>query len=406
MRRFRGLLKIAAKGILKNRMRSLLTSLGIVIGVGAVIVMVAIGAGAQADVQKQISSLGANMIMILPGTFFGPGVSQGAGTQNQLTLDDASRIAEEATLVTAVSPFVRTSAQVIGGAGNWNTQVNGVGPEYLIIRSWGLSAGEFFTERDVRSKGKVAVLGKTVADELFPDADPVGQRIRIRNTPFRVIGVLTERGQASFGGDQDDVILMPATTALYRLTGGQRLNEIMTSAVSLDASAAAQEELTQIMREAHKIGEGEDDDFQVRSQAEFLSAATSTQRVMTLLLGAVAAVSLVVGGIGIMNIMLVSVTERTREIGIRLAIGARARDVLTQFLTESVVLSLFGGTIGTIVAYAVSLFLNRVVGMTTVVSPAVVLVAFGFAGAVGVFFGFYPARKAATMSPIDALRYE
>jgi putative ABC transport system permease protein len=406
MKRLRNLLKVAVKSILKNRMRSLLTSLGIIIGVGAVIVMVGIGAGAQADIQAQISSLGANMIMIFPGASWHGGVSQGAGTQNDLTFDDAEKLAEEATLVTAVSPFVRARGQVIGGVGNWNTSVEGVWPSYLEIRNWEIASGEMFTERDLRAKSKVAVLGQTIVDELFPGEDPIGQKIRFNNTPFKVIGVLESKGQTPFGSDYDDMIMVPASTALYRLAGGQHIDRIYASAISLEGSEAAQQELTTLLRESHKLYPGEDDDFRVRAQAEFMETATESQRVMTLLLGAVAAVSLIVGGIGIMNIMLVSVTERTREIGIRLAVGARANDVLTQFLTESVVLSLVGGFIGVALAYSVTAVLNRVVGMTTIINPGVVALAFGFAAAIGVFFGYYPARKAARLNPIDALRYE
>ncbi len=404
--RLRNLLKIALKSLTRNRMRSLLTSLGVIIGVGAVIVMVAIGQGAQADIEAQITSLGANMVMIFPGSSWSRGVSHGAGSQNRLTLDDADAIRERATLVTAVSTEVRVNAQIIGGDSNWNTSIQGVDPEYQEIRDWYTVSGEFFTERDVRAKAKVAVLGKTVADNLFPGSDPVGERIRIRNTPFKVVGVLEAKGQSAYGSDRDDVVMMPSTTALYRLAGGRYISRIFASAVSIEASEAAEEELTAILREEHNLEPGEEDDFRVRSQAEFLETATETSRVMTLLLGAVAAVSLVVGGIGNMNIMLVSVTERTREIGIRLAVGARGSDVLVQFLTEAVVLALVGGTVGILLAVGVSVFLDRVVGMTSIISPAIVALAFCFSGAVGVFFGYYPARKAARLNPIDALRYE
>jgi len=403
--KFKNLLKVAFKSLVKNRMRSLLTSLGVIIGVGAVIVMVGVGQGAQQDIEQQISSLGANMLMVWPQRSWSHGVSQ-SGTQNRLTLDDVEAIRRQATLLTAVSPEVRVGAQIIGGGSNWNTTVRGVDPEYEAIRDWHIEYGEYFTERDVRAKSKVAVLGKTVADNLFPSGDAVGAQIRVRNTPFKVIGVLESKGEASFGGDQDDVILVPSSTALYRLAGGRYISSIYASAASVEESPQAEEELAIIMREAHRIGPGEEDDFRIRSQAEFMEMATQTSEVMTLLLAAVAAVSLIVGGIGIMNIMLVSVTERTREIGIRMAVGARGSDVLVQFLTEAVVLALIGGTIGVLLAVGVSVILNNLVGMTTVIHAGVVTLAFGFSAAIGVFFGYYPARKAARLHPIDALRYE
>jgi putative ABC transport system permease protein len=400
------LLRAAYRSLLRNRMRSLLTSLGVIIGVGAVIVMIGVGSGAQHDVEEQINSLGVNMITIFPNFQRMGGVSQAAGTGNLLTLEDADKLAAEATLVSAVTPVVHAHAQVIGGEGNWNTEVDGVSPQYLDIRAWPLASGEFFTERDVRAKSKVAVLGQTVVDNLFPFEDPIGQMIRIRNTPFRVIGVLSKKGETTWGQDQDDIIIAPSTTVLYRLAGGQFISRIQASAVSAERSQAAQDELVAILREAHGLREGEEDDFRVRNQAELMETATQTSRVMTLLLGAVAGVSLIVGGIGIMNIMLVSVTERTREIGIRMAVGARGTDILVQFLTESVVLSLIGGLIGIGLALGVSWALERFAKMTTIVSPSVMLLAVGFAAAVGIFFGLYPARKAARLNPIEALRYE
>ena len=406
MKRLKRLLRVAMRSVFKNRMRSLLTSLGVIIGVGSVIVMVGLGAGAQADVEAQIQSLGSNMIMIFPDWRSVHGVSQGAESHPRLTLDDLEALKEETTLLTGLSAVVRSGGQVIGGVGNWNTQVQGVDPDYPAIRNWKMGSGQFFTERDVRAKSKVAVLGKTVVDNLFPDSDPVGERIRIRNTPFKVIGVLESRGQSPFGSDYDDVILAPSRTVLYRLAGGQYIDRIYASVAEAEDTEAAIEEITAVMRASHKLEPQEEDDFRVRNQAELMETATETQRVMTLFLGGVAAVSLLVGGIGIMNIMLVSVTERTREIGIRLAVGARSNDVLAQFLTESVFLSLVGGLIGIILAYGVAAFLNSVIGMTTIVRPGVVLLAFGFSGAVGIFFGFYPARKAALLNPIDALRYE
>ena len=392
--------------LLKNRMRSLLTSLGIIIGVGAVIVMVAIGEGSQAQIEAQINSLGANMVLIFPGARMHGGVSQGAGSHNMLTLDDVDALQKGATLISAISPMVRSRSQVIGGSGNWNTSVDGVWPEYLNIREWKLSSGEFLTDRDVRAKSKVCILGQEVVDNLFPNTDPIGEKIRIRNTPFKIIGVLEEKGESATGSDQDDLILAPATTVLYRLKGGQYINMIYASAKSVELISAAQEELTHLLREEHKLEYGEEDDFRIVNQAEITEAASESSRVLTLLLGSIAGVSLIVGGIGIMNIMLVSVTERTREIGIRMAVGARGSDVLTQFLAEAVVLSMVGGIIGILAAFGVAYILDRFAGIATVVNPGIVMLAFAFSGAVGIFFGFYPARKAAALNPIDALRQE
>lgn len=406
MLQLKNLLKSAFKSIIKNRMRSLLTSLGIIIGVSAVIVMVVIGEGSQKRIEEGIESLGTNLIIVFPGASRSGGVSHGAGSFNRFTFDDVDKLQKEATLLSAVSPVVRAGGQVIGGSSNWNTVVYGVYPGYFSIRDWELEYGEFFIERDVRSNKKIALLGKTVADELFPDQDPSGEKIRIRNVPFEVIGVLKAKGQSGMGSNQDDVILAPATTVFYRLKGGRWVDMINASALSRERIAGAQEEMRLILRESHRLNPGDDDDFTIRGQEEITEAASETSRVLTLLLGSIAGVSLIVGGIGIMNIMLVSVTERTREIGIRLSVGARSMDVLAQFLTEAVVLSLTGGIIGILLSFAISFGLNKFTELTTVINPTIIVISAVFSGAVGVFFGFYPARKAASLNPIDALRYE
>ncbi len=402
----KNILKVAVKSILKSRMRSLLTALGIIIGVAAVVVMVAVGDGAQMQVEQQISALGSNMLIVFPGSSSSGGIRMGAGSFNRFTMDDVNKIAEEATLIKAVSPVVRSGGQIIGGTGNWSTQVLGVATNYLEIRDWPLSSGDFFTDKDVTSRAKVAVLGQTVVKQLFPNEDPIGQLIRIRNVPFRVIGVLSSKGQSAMGTDNDDVILAPSTTVLDRLAGGRYINYIQASAVSLQQINQAQDELTKIMREAHHLRPGEDDDFTVRNQADITEAATATSKVLTILLASVAGVSLIVGGIGIMNIMLVSVTERTREIGIRLSVGARTSDVLIQFLTESIALSIAGGLIGILLSFGIVYILNNYTGQFAYIRPEIVLIAVSFAAIIGIFFGFYPARKAANLNPIDALRYE
>jgi len=399
------LLKVASQSILKNKLRTLLTMLGIVIGVGAVIVMVAVGNGAQKMIESQISSLGTNLIVVMPGAGSVGGANQGAGTFNRLTVDDAQKLKREATLLTGVSPVVSTRTQVIGGQGNWRTLINGVSLDFLAIRDWSTRSGDLFTDDDIRSGRKVAVLGATVANNLFPGSDPTGSQIQIGHVPFTVVGVLNAKGQNAGGNDQDDVILMPYTTAQSRLSGNVRIGQILASAASAADIAPAQEEVATIMRESHKLN-GADDDFTVRNQTEIAQAATSTTRVMSGLLAAIASISLLVGGIGIMNIMLVSVTERTREIGIRMAIGARGSDVLTQFLVESVVMSLLGGIVGLAAGYGGASLLGHVTGWTTATPISAVAIAVGFSAAVGVFFGYYPARRAAALNPIQALRHE
>jgi putative ABC transport system permease protein len=401
----RTLLKLAWSSILKNKMRTLLTMLGIVIGVGAVIVMVAIGTGASSQIEAQINALGTNLILVTPGSTQQGGVSQGAGTFNRITVDDAVKLKAESSTLAGVSPVVNARLVVIGPNGNWRTTINGVSADYFIIRDWDVSSGDIFTEADVRASRKVALLGKTVADNLFPGTDPTGEQIQIGRVPFTVGGVLTPKGQNASGNDQDDLILMPYTTAQTRLSGNTRIFQIMTSTYSPSDIPAAQREITAIMREAHHLQDNPDD-FTVRNQSEIAAAATSTTSVMSGLLAAIASVSLLVGGIGIMNIMLVSVTERTREIGIRMAIGARGSDVLTQFLVESVVMSILGGIVGLAAGLGGSLLLGHITGWATVVPPSAVFIAVGFSAAVGVFFGYYPARRAAALNPIQALRYE
>jgi putative ABC transport system permease protein len=397
---------MAAGSIRKNKMRTLLTMLGIVIGVGAVIIMVAVGNGAQSQIEGQIRNLGTNLIVITPGSSTAGGASQGAQTFNRLTVADAVKIQNESTMLSGVSPVVVTRAQVITNTGNWRTEVDGVSPDYATIRDWNVSSGAFFTREDVSASRKVALLGNTIVQNLFPNSDPVGAEIRIGDVPFTVVGVLAPKGQTSSGQDQDDVVLMPYTTAQDRLSGRTFVTQILASAQSSNDMAAAEDEIRGIMRDSHGLLNGGADDFTVRDQTAIAQAATSTTSVMTGLLAAIASISLVVGGIGIMNIMLVSVTERTREIGVRMAVGARGSDVLTQFLVESVVMSVLGGLIGLGAGFAGSVILGRVMGWSTSTPLIAVLAAGGFSAAVGVFFGYYPARKAAALDPIQALRYE
>lgn len=400
------LVKVAVQSILKNKMRSLLTMLGIVIGVGAVIVMVAVGQGAQSRIEQQIQNLGTNMIVITPGSGQQGGVSQGAGTFNRLTLDDSEKLKREGGQLSGVTPVIFTRAQAIGGQGNWRTIINGVATDWQTIRDWPLKSGTFFSETDVRSMRKVAVLGATVANNLFLGTDPVGQQIQLRGVPFFVIGVLETKGQTASGTDQDDVIIVPHTTAQARLSGSPRIWQILAATYSPTDIPAAQQEIKTLLRESHRLGADDDDDFTIRNQTELADAASGTTQVMSYLLAAIASISLLVGGIGIMNIMLVSVTERTREIGIRMAIGARGSDVLTQFLIESVVMSLLGGIIGLLVGFAGAAILGKMTGWSTATPPEAVAIAVVFSAAVGIFFGFYPARKAASLNPIEALRYE
>jgi putative ABC transport system permease protein len=395
---------VGLKSIARNKLRSLLTALGVVIGVACVIVSVAIGAGVAASVSEMINSLGSNFIMVMPGasTQSGARIFTGSST---LTEADAEAIRRECPAVSYVSPQSRTTAQVVASELNWSTQIYGVATDWPFIRSWNTQDGGFFTDPDVRSGAKVAVLGSTVAENLFPAGGAVGATIRIKNVPFRVVGVLEKKG-GSMMGDQDDVIVAPYTTVQKRLMGQQRFGMIIASAASADQVQEAIDEIDALLRQRHRIPPGGDADFMMRSQEEMAQANAQQVQVMRNLLLGIAIVSLFVGGIGIMNIMLVSVTERTREIGIRMAIGARGRHVLLQFLFEAIVLSVFGGLIGILFGVGVAAGIERFLKWPMVVSPTAIAVAFGVAATVGIFFGFYPARKAARLDPIDALRYE
>lgn len=400
------LLKTAGKNILKHKMRVLLTMLGISIGIGAVIVMVAIGQGAQTQIEQKIQSLGTNLLVVSPGSSNTGGSRQGAGSFNRLRVADCDKIRREATLLTAVSPVIVTPTQVIAEKGNWRTEVNGVSTDYLTIRDWNVASGELFDDDDVLVKRKVVVLGNTVKENLFPDTDPVGVQIRLGRVPFTVIGVLAPKGQTATGSDQDDKVLVPYTTVQDRLSGFSFLAQIVASARSRADIPAACEEIRGIMREAHALASDASDDFTVRDQTALASAASSTTTIMTSLLSAIASLSLLVGGIGIMNTMLISVTERTREIGIRMAVGARGSDVLGQFLVESILISLFGGILGLAAGIGGSKIISYFTGWRTATPLPTILLAVGVAGAVGVFFGYYPARKAAALDPIRALHYE
>lgn len=394
---------ISLRALRRNIMRSALTALGIIIGVAAVIAMVSIGNGAKNQIESQIASLGQNVIIVFPGSRTSGGARSGWGSNSSLTPEDALAIGREVPGVVAASPEIRDRSQVLANGSNWNTQIQGESPEYLGIRLWDLEDGSMFTERDVKAFAKVAVIGQTVAKELFSNEDPVGQTIRIRNIPFKILGVLKPKGFNFFGQDQDDVVIIPYTSHLKRVARRQQLNSIIVQAVTPEAIPQIQQSITDLLQQRRK---GREPDFTVRNQVELAEAATATSDTMTSLLGAIAGVSLIVGGIGIMNIMLVSVTERTREIGIRMSIGAHGSEILLQFLTEAVLISALGGTIGIALGIGASEIMSRVNGWPTLISPTAILVSFAVSAAVGVFFGYYPARKAAQLDPIDALRYE
>jgi putative ABC transport system permease protein len=427
--RYLAVIKIAFRALRRNKMRTVLTMLGIIIGVGAVIAMVALGRGAKAQVEARIAALGQNVIQVFSGSVNRGGVFSGFGGAGTLTVDDALAIQNEVPGVLAVSPEVRNGAQITAGENNWSTQVMGEGVDYLIIRQWDLAEGAMFTDADVRSAAKVCVLGKTTADRLFPDDDPVGKIIRINmrggsaSAPMKVLGVLKVKGANMGGQDQDDTVIVPYTTAMKRFSGSTTLRMMQVSAASAAQMVKVQNGIAELLRQRHRIQDGRDDDFILRNQQEITEAQTATTDTMTALLAGVAVISLIVGGIGIMNIMLVSVTERTREIGIRMAVGARGQDILLQFLIEAVTLSSIGGILGillgvsahNILKFTVSIcellrlhsdVLTSVANGPTLVSPGIVVIAFVFSAAVGIFFGFYPARKASKLDPIDALRYE
>ncbi len=404
--RYLVILKVAFRALRRNKMRTALTMLGIIIGVGAVIAMVGIGNGAKAQVEARIAALGQNVIMVFSGSITRGGVHTGFGGAGTLTVEDALAMQREVPGVAAVSPEVRTGGQIMAGNNNWSTSIMGEGVDYLAIRQWDLAEGAMFTEADVRSAAKVCVLGKTTADKLFPEDDPVGKIIRIKNVPVKVLGVLRSKGVSMFGSDQDDTVLVPYTTAMKRFAGVTTLRSINVQAATAGQMAEVQSGITDLLRQRHRTQPGADDDFMLRNQQELSEAMTATTDVMTALLAAIASVSLLVGGIGIMNIMLVSVTERTREIGIRMAVGARGRDILLQFLIEAVALSSTGGVLGVLLGVGGAKLITMIKEWPTLVSLQSIIVAFAFSAAVGVFFGFYPARKASQLDPIDALRYE
>ncbi len=400
------IIRIALRALRRNKMRTLLTMLGIIIGVGAVIAMVAIGNGAKAQIESEIANMGQNVIMVFSGSLTRGGVRGGWGSAPTLTLEDAQAILREVPGVVAVSPEVRSSFRIAVGNQDWYTQVLGVSAEYLQIRNWPCEAGTGFSETDVRSANKVAILGRTVATQLFGDEDPIGKVVRIRNIPFTVVGVLKSRGFSMVGFDQDDLVLVPYTTAMRRLLNVTSLRTIVVQAQSAQLLPFIQDQITLLLRQLHKIGPDKEDDFTVRTQQDIAEFATAQSRTMTILLGAIAGVSLIVGGIGIMNIMLVSVTERTREIGIRMAVGARPKDIMLQFLIEAVTLSVLGGFLGIGLGVAVAHAIASKTGWPILTPMYAVVGAFVFSAVIGIFFGFYPARKASRLDPIEALRYE
>ena len=408
---FLATLKVALVALRTNKLRSALTMLGIIIGVGAVIAMVGVGAGAQARVEDQIKSLGSNLIIAMSGNYTAGGVRMGAGSQPTVSEDDAYAVQREIASVEASAPQLRGSGQVVFGNSNWATGILGVTPEYFVARNWALASGRGLEPSDVESSAKVAVIGTTVARNLFGESDPVGETIRIRRVPHTVVGLLERKGQSMVGQDQDDVVLIPISTARKRVLGGQQVKSRNVQSITIKVRdgqdvGAAEQEIRDLFRQRHRLQPNQEDDFFLRNLAEVLAAQEASSRVLAMLLAAIASVSLLVGGIGIMNIMLVSVTERTREIGLRMAVGARGRDILLQFLVEAVTLALIGGLVGIVLGVGASYAVGHFAGWRTEMNAAAIILAVGFAGAIGVFFGFYPARKAAQLAPIDALRHE
>ena len=402
-------LKVALRALRVNKLRSFLTMLGIIIGVGAVIVMVAIGTGASDMISQQIASMGSNLIMVLPGATTAGGARMGLGSVSTLTSDDARAIKEECSAVMEVAPIWGGVTQVVYGNQNWNTGVNGTPPSFFSVRDWPIESGRFYTEQEDTGSVKVAVLGQSVVDNLFGAESPLGQVIRIKKVPFTVVGVLSRKGQSARGDDQDDVVYIPLSTSQKKVFGSalpKTVRIILVQAQSLEQMAEAEKQVNEVLKQRHRTQPGQLPDFTVRNLTEIMATAQQSANIMSLLLGSIALVSLIVGGIGIMNIMLVSVTERTREIGIRMAVGARSWDILFQFLTESIVLSLVGGLIGVGLGVVGARVMAYFTEWNVLISYSALLISFSFAAAVGIFFGFYPARKASRLNPIDALRYE
>lgn len=400
--------RVALRAINRNKLRSGLTMLGIIIGVAAVIANIAIGQGASAQVQASIANMGNNMLFVMSGSMNTGGMRGGAGSSNNLTAEDADAIERECPSVRAVSPAVRANGQLVFGNQNWvaSSGIQGTNEKFPDIRSWAVAKGEFFTEGDVRTAARVCVIGKTIGDSLFAGSDPIGLTMRIRNLPFRVIGVLSTKGQNQYGQDQDDTVIVPYTTAQKKMLSITHVNQIMISAISPGATFTAENQITELLRQRHKLGANQENDFFVRNLTDVAELADQNSKIFTNLLASIAGVSLLVGGIGIMNIMLVSVTERTREIGIRMAIGARSKAIRRQFLIESITLSVAGGVLGIALGVGATLTISKTLNWPTLISPASIFAAVLFSAFVGIAFGYYPARKAAGLDPIEALRYE